>query len=193
MAADPSGLDAGWAQSPVAWDPYGEKLANLQGTDRILQTFCPPNSGALDYGFGNDGTNQAFQNAFDELGDSARTFAFFYAMGTISGPGGAGGKRTKNHLSPDPMAGSAPHTTFRRDPVTGKITHYESYRPGNPGDPVPLRAYKRFDGEGAAHTDKVTNSTVPTPHINFPDKSRGRGAPLSRARPPRNYEKPTGY
>jgi hypothetical protein len=63
---------------------------------------------------------------------------------------GGGGGRAANKLRPDPAA-QGPHTTFKRDPQTGRVTgHAEWDAAGNP--------VKRTDVTGAAH------GPVKTPH-----------------------------
>ena len=76
--------------------------------------------------------------------------------------------RGKNKLDPDPDA-QGPHTTFRRDPTTGQVTHYQTWNPSDPRNPKPWTPGKRFDREGAPHYNKVTDEYVPTPHINDPN------------------------
>lgn len=36
----------------------------------------------------------------------------------------------------------------------------------NPCDPKPWQSVKRVDLEGAAHHNKITGESVPTPHVN---------------------------
>ncbi|MCI9250178.1 MAG: hypothetical protein HFG99_13805 [Dorea sp.] len=70
--------------------------------------------------------------------------------------------RAKNNLRPDPNATGA-HSTFKRDPVTGKITNYATYRV-NPKNPTGFDEVIRYDGVGAPHTNKVTGEVL-MPHI----------------------------
>ena len=68
--------------------------------------------------------------------------------------------------SPEP---SGPHSTFRRDPQTGKVTHYETKQPQtNPQNPNPWETVKRYDGTGKPHFNKSTQRYVPTPHVHDP-------------------------
>ncbi len=58
------------------------------------------------------------------------------------------------------------HTIFRRDPVTGKVTHYETKIPQtNPRNPNPWQVEKRVDVVGDPHYNKVLKQDVPTPHV----------------------------
>ena len=68
--------------------------------------------------------------------------------------------RKKNKLKPDPDA-KGPHTTFKRDPATGKITNYATYEP-NPLNPTGFDEVLRFDGVGHAH------GGIPVPHVHTP-------------------------
>jgi hypothetical protein len=80
------------------------------------------------------------------------------------GGGGGGGAR----LNPDPDA-VGPHTVFRRDPQTGEVTHYATYRPQtNPQNPNPWELEVRYDAVGKPHFNKATQQYVPTPHIHDP-------------------------
>jgi hypothetical protein len=61
------------------------------------------------------------------------------------------------------------HTIFRRDPVTGKITHYETKIPQtNPRNPNPWQVEKRVDIVGDPQYNKVLKQDVPTPHVHDP-------------------------
>jgi RHS repeat-associated protein len=73
-----------------------------------------------------------------------------------------------NKVQPLPNAG--PHTGFKRDPETGKITGYTEFdAAGN--------AIRRFRGTGKPH------GGVDPPLILEPAPGKGPGAPLNRARP----------
>ncbi|MFN2468450.1 MAG: RHS repeat-associated core domain-containing protein [Gaiellaceae bacterium] len=86
-------------------------------------------------------------------------------------------------LVPDTRAGG-PHSVFRRDPVSRRVTHYESYRPQrNPLDPRPWESVKRFDGVGRPHYNKIDRRYVPPPHVH---DRRVRGG----VRPARQWEVP---
>lgn len=67
--------------------------------------------------------------------------------------------RGKNKLKPDPDA-KGPHTTYKRDPVSKKITNYATYKP-NPLNPSGFDEVLRFDGVGASH------GGIPTPHVHI--------------------------
>ena len=76
---------------------------------------------------------------------------------------------------PDAQAEGA-HSVFRRDPMSGKVTHYDTYKPqSNPYDPKPWELVKRYDGMGKGHRNKVLKELINTPHVhdpNFPGKIR---------------------
>jgi hypothetical protein len=77
--------------------------------------------------------------------------------------------RGDNKLKPDPKA-TGEHTTFKRDPVTGKVTGHQTWKPQtNPKDPKPWEPGPRTDVTGAPHHDKATGQTVPTPHTHEAD------------------------
>jgi hypothetical protein len=74
--------------------------------------------------------------------------------------------RGGNNLKPDPNA-TGDHSTFVRNPATGKVTHYATYKQ-NPMNPSGFDELLRFDGIGRAHNG------IPTPHMHA--KSIPRGA-----------------
>jgi RHS repeat-associated protein len=78
--------------------------------------------------------------------------------------GGRGGGRMR------PLPGAqGPHTTFRVNPQTGQINHYETWRPQpNSRNPSPWESALRFDRSGAPHFNKTTGKDVPTPHVHDP-------------------------
>ena len=77
---------------------------------------------------------------------------------------GADGKgRAGNKLKPDAEA-TGPHTTFKRDPNTGKITNYETWGKTDPRNPNPFESKIRFDGTGKPHFNKVTGEKL-LPHV----------------------------
>jgi len=82
------------------------------------------------------------------------------------------GKRKR--LRPHPDA-SGPHTTIKRDPDTGEITHYETYRPQtNPKNPNKWESVKRYDGPKTdKHWNKKLNEDVNPPHIHDPTAPGG--------------------
>jgi hypothetical protein len=69
---------------------------------------------------------------------------------------------------PDANATGA-HTVFRKDSLTRKVTHYETYRPQtNPRNPNPWESIKRFDNSGKidqSHFNKVLKKEIYEPHI----------------------------
>lgn len=73
-------------------------------------------------------------------------------------------RRHQNDLRPDPKA-IGPHSTFKRDPATGRITNYETYRPQtNPNNLNPWERILRYDGIGKPHPDTATKQYI-LPHI----------------------------
>jgi RHS repeat-associated protein len=94
-----------------------------------------------------------------------------YGVGTsVSGAAALGENlgrlysRSKNDLKPDPNA-TGPHSTFKRDPVTGKVTNYETYQPqSNPQNPNPWEKILRYDGVGKAHPDTINKQSI-LPHV----------------------------
>jgi RHS repeat-associated protein len=85
--------------------------------------------------------------------------------------------RGQNKLKPDPTA-QGPHTTFKTDPKTGKVSGYVTWVP-NPRNPSGFDPRKRVDVKpgGAVHKG------VPTPHVHT---KRAPGG----IRPARKYELP---
>jgi RHS repeat-associated protein len=85
--------------------------------------------------------------------------------------------RGGNKLKPDPNA-QGPHTTFKTDPKTGKVTGYTTWQP-NPRNPSGFDPRKRVDVRpgGRAHRG------VPTPHV------QGKRIP-NGVRPARKNELP---
>ena len=76
-------------------------------------------------------------------------------------------KGGRQRFYPDPKAEGA-HTVFRRDATTGKITHYETYKPQtNPRNPTRWESVMRYDGNAAsgAHFNKVTKQDIFSPHM----------------------------
>ena len=65
-------------------------------------------------------------------------------------------KAGRNRFVPDANATGA-HTVFRKDPLSGKVTHYESYMPQtNLRNPNSWESIKRYDGPGGdKHWNKV--------------------------------------
>ena len=78
------------------------------------------------------------------------------------------------------VPGAGAHTSFKRDPRSGKVTGYTQY--DALGRPV-----KRFRGEGKKHGGQDP------PFILEPKPGKGPGAPLINPRNPRPGETPRGY
>lgn len=79
-------------------------------------------------------------------------------------------KIARNRLKPDSRAEGA-HSVFRRDPMTGKVTHYETFRPQtNPYDPKPWESVLRFDNPVVPHYhfNKMLKERIYTPHVHDP-------------------------
>jgi len=74
-----------------------------------------------------------------------------------------GGGHAANRLKPDPAAEGA-HSTFKRDPQTGKVTGQAEWQP-NPRNPSGFDQAKRVDVTGDPHFNKATRQDVPTPHV----------------------------
>jgi RHS repeat-associated protein len=73
-------------------------------------------------------------------------------------------KRHENDLHPDPNA-TGPHSVVKRDPETGRVTNYETYRPQtNPRNPNPWEKVLRYDNKGKPHPDTITKQYI-LPHI----------------------------
>ena len=76
-------------------------------------------------------------------------------------------KGGRNRFVPDTNATGA-HTVFRKDPLTAKISHYETFRPQtNIRNPNPWESVKRFDGPQHEHYhfNKVLKKRVYAPHV----------------------------
>ncbi len=92
--------------------------------------------------------------------------------------------RSSKKLNPDPSA-QGPHSTYRRDPNTGQVNHYETWKPqSNPRDPNPWESQKRFDRTGASHYNKDTGQSIPTPHVHDPSAPGGVRSALPGEIPP---------
>jgi hypothetical protein len=91
-------------------------------------------------------------------------------------------KAGRKRLVPDANATGA-HTVFRRDSLTGKVTHYETYRPqANLRNPNPWESIKRFDNSGKidqSHFNKVLKKEIYEPHVHDPSFPGGIRAPQS--------------
>ncbi len=87
--------------------------------------------------------------------------------------------RSAGKLAPVPDA-EGPHSVAKRDPKTGKVKKYETYRPqSNPNNPNEWESEKRYDSEGAPHYNKHTGQKVPTPHVHDPQTPGGVREPQS--------------
>lgn len=88
----------------------------------------------------------------------------------------------RNRFVPNANATGA-HTVFRRDLSTGKVAHYETFRPQtNPRNPTPWESFKRYDGPGGVddrHYNKVLKRYIDTPHIHDPYVPGGIRVPES--------------
>lgn len=106
--------------------------------------------------------------SIDDAAYKARTYNFKPGeVTTVTPPVTSRGRRT-NRLEPN-LDASGPHTTFKRDPVTGKIMGYETYTPQtNHQNPNPWQSQGRFDLQGLPHFNKATGEYVPTPHVHDP-------------------------
>jgi hypothetical protein len=80
-------------------------------------------------------------------------------------------KKGRNRFVPDVNAKGA-HTVFRKDPITAKITHYETFVPQtNFRNPNPWESLKRFDNSGKfnqSHFNKILDKHVYEPHVHDP-------------------------
>jgi hypothetical protein len=103
-----------------------------------------------------------------------------YGVGTaLSGAGGLGenlgrmySKRSKNDLKPDPDA-TGPHSTFKRDPTSGKVSNYRTWDP-NPQNPSnPWNSILGYDGVGSEHFNKYDKEYYGTPHVHDPSSPGG--------------------
>ncbi len=74
--------------------------------------------------------------------------------------------RGKNKIKPDTNAQGA-HSVYKRDPNTGEITNYKTYKP-NPQNPSGFDEVIGYDGVGAPHKNPITGEDL-LPHIH--DKS----------------------
>ena len=88
--------------------------------------------------------------------------------------------RGKNHLGPDNTA-KGDHSTFRKDPQTGKITNTATYKQ-NPKNPKGFDETKRVDVTGSSHRHSKTGKEISTPHVH----DKGQKDP----RPPKPNELP---
>ena len=67
-----------------------------------------------------------------------------------------------------------PHTTFKVDPITGKVTNYQTWRwQTNPFDRNPWESVKRVDLQGGPDYNKALGDYVDTPHVHEPTAPGG--------------------
>jgi hypothetical protein len=105
------------------------------------------------------------QNLNNPESPDTSAFAGNAAFAAVMGAPGGGRKR----FAPDPTA-QGPHSVFRRDPISGRVTHYATYQPqSNPMNPAPWEMTKRVDVVGKPHFNKETQTYVPTPHVQGPN------------------------
>ena len=71
--------------------------------------------------------------------------------------------RAATRLRPD-LSATGPHSTFRIDPITGKITKYTTWNP-NPQNPRGFDWGIKYHETGKPHFNKVTGSYFYTPHV----------------------------
>ncbi|KAF3361875.1 Uncharacterized protein PHSC3_001642 [Chlamydiales bacterium STE3] len=94
-------------------------------------------------------------------------------------------KGKRKRFSPDKNAEGA-HSTFRRDPDTGEITHYETFKPQtNHRNPNLWESEKRYDNGSSSegHFNKVIDKYINVPHVHEPHTPGG-------VRVPENWEIP---
>jgi uncharacterized protein RhaS with RHS repeats len=85
---------------------------------------------------------------------------------------------TSRKLQPN-LEAEGPHTTFKLDPETGDVNHYETWQPqSNPQNPNPWESVKRYDATGGAHYNKTTKQDILTPHVHDSSTPGGVRAPL---------------
>lgn len=152
-----------WRRSLTYTDPFG--LCPIPADDCPAGTFTAVGTvlGAIAGGLGGGGFGLAGGPA------AAVTAAVGAAEGAAFGARvgaalDAGLILMRGRLQPDPNA-RGPHSTFKRDPQTGKITKYDTFD-RNPGSPDFWERIKSFQRSGPPHFDKATGRLVPTPHIN---------------------------
>jgi len=75
---------------------------------------------------------------------------------------------TRKRLAPNQNA-TGTHTSFRKDPLTNRVTHYETYAPQtNSRNPSAWESVKRFDNSGKtdqSHYNKLLNKEIHEPHV----------------------------
>ena len=82
-------------------------------------------------------------------------------------------KGARNRFVPD-MNATGAHSIFRRDPTSGKVTHYETFQPQtNPLDPKTWQSLRGYDSVGKSHRNKILKQDIKTPHIHDPSYPGG--------------------
>jgi hypothetical protein len=80
-------------------------------------------------------------------------------------------KTGRNRMVPDANAVGT-HTVFRRNSMTGKVAHYETYRfQTNSYNPSKWESVVRFDNSGKinqSHFNKILKKEIHEPHIHDP-------------------------
>ncbi len=71
--------------------------------------------------------------------------------------------RAKNNIKPDPRA-QGDHSVFKRDPKTGKITNYRTYKKDPRNPKTGFDEVIGYDGIGAEHINKKTGESL-MPHV----------------------------
>ncbi len=117
-----------------------------------------------------------FETAYDiyTIGKAPVKYAVKHVVGA------AVAKSKVNKLGPDPKANGIPHTRFKTDPMSGKVTGYTEFDAN--GNPV-----KRFRGQGKQHGGKEP------PFVLKPKSGKGAGSPLKVPHDPSPLELPLGY
>lgn len=96
------------------------------------------------------------------------------STGLLSLLGAGGGRSAGLSTREVGVEPEGPFTSFRRDPSTGKITHYEEFQPqSNPRNPNKWESVKRVDATGKGHFNKATQQKVETPHVHDPKAPGG--------------------
>jgi hypothetical protein len=72
-------------------------------------------------------------------------------------------ERAKNNLKPDPSAAGA-HTTIKYNPITGVISNYATWTI-NSQNPTGWDLDIKVDLQGRGHTNTISGSNIPTPHV----------------------------
>jgi RHS repeat-associated protein len=74
---------------------------------------------------------------------------------------------SRRRLAPHPDA-TGPHSSFKKDPLTGETTKYETYAFNtNPNNPNKWNMKKAYHGKGddKGHFNKVLDKRIPHPHV----------------------------